>query len=213
MQTNIQPDQYVYFKSIIYNLIHNYESVSDYRTIDAIQSLAVEEIQALLPCSQEKLTTIVDFVTDIRLRRHAADKFLTSFKENVVPFKEPTPKQVEQVFRKTKKLKVPKFKNLDLRDYTYIGWNDLGTQKKFLLYYNEQEKLTGVVGEISPMAIKGFCSICHQEANVVLFMALANKGSDGRYTKKGNYICSDSKQCNQQLYHKELLTEFLQKLK
>lgn len=184
MQTKIQPDQYMYLKSIIYNLIHNYESVNDYRTIDAIQTMAATEIKALLPFPAEEVTKIIDFVTDIRLRRRAANKFLETFKEHVAPFKEPTPKQVEKVFRKTKKLKVPKFNQLDLRDYTYIGWNDFGTQKKFLLYYDEQEKLSGVVGSVSPNAIKGFCSICHQEANVVMFMALTNKGSEGRYTKK-----------------------------
>lgn len=213
MQTKIQPDQYMSLKSIIYNLIHNYESVNDYRTIDAIQTMAATEIKVLLPFPPEEVAKIIDFVTDIRLRRRAANQFLETIKEQVVPFKEPTPKQVEKVFRKTKKLKVPQFKQLDLRDYTYIGWNDFGTQKKFLLYYDEQEKLSGVVGCVSPTTIKGFCSICHQEANVVMFMALTNKGSEGRYTKKGNYICTDSRQCNQRLYRKESLIEFVNKLK
>lgn len=156
MQTKIQPDQYMSLKSIIYNLIHNYESVNDYRTIDAIQTMAATEIKVLLPFPPEEVAKIIDFVTDIRLRRRAANQFLETIKEQVVPFKEPTPKQVEKVFRKTKKLKVPQFKQLDLRDYTYIGWNDFGTQKKFLLYYDEQEKLSGVVDVFLRPRLKAF---------------------------------------------------------
>ncbi|GBG93903.1 fibronectin-binding protein [Ligilactobacillus salitolerans] len=212
MKTTLQPYQFMHLQAIVANLIHNYESVNDYRTIGAIQSLAAEEIRELLAASQIDTKALLDFVMDQRLRRRAAEKYLSELKEHVIPFEQPTKKQVEKVFRKTKKLKVPDFSAIDLRENTFIGWNDLGTQKKFLLFY-QGERLAGTLGDISNTAIKGFCSICHHEANVVLFTAVSKKAGDGRYTKKGNYICLDSSQCNRQLYQREDLDNFLQKLK
>ena len=138
--------------------------------------------------------------------------YLDELKETVLPFKEPSTPQVTKVFRKVKKLKIPEWENMDLRNNTYVGWNDAGTQKKFILAYREN-KLIGVHGTLSPTIVKGVCSICQTITNVSMFLATTKSGGDGTYTKKGNYICHDSDTCNQQLTQPEYLEAFMENVK
>ncbi|WP_252898592.1 FBP domain-containing protein [Secundilactobacillus odoratitofui] len=91
--------------------------------------------------------------------------------------------KLKRSFVKLKKLKQPNFNALELSEQTFIGWNDIATQRKYMLYYDDN-KLAGVYGDLSVSVIKGFCTICHQESNVSLFTAISKKGSEGRYTKK-----------------------------
>lgn len=212
MTLNLQPYQYMELRHIVNNLIDNYKSVNDPRTVDAVQSLAVERIHQIIPADQPEADRLLGVALNHQLRREAANKFWATFKDNVVPFAVPTSKQVEKVFRKVKKLKQPNFNALELNEQTFIGWNDIATQRKYMLYYDDN-KLAGVYGDLSVSVIKGFCTICHQESNVSLFTAISKKGSEGRYTKKGNYICHDSVRCNQQLYRREGFDQFLADLK
>ncbi|HCK2872238.1 TPA: hypothetical protein NZC54_003390, partial [Enterococcus faecium] len=50
-------------------------------------------------------------------------------------------------------------------------------------------------------------------SNVSLFLSTTKAGSDGTYTKKGNYICHDSDQCNQQLTKLAPFYEFAERVK
>ena len=64
---------------------------------------------------------------DRRLTRARAEKYLDELKETVLPFKEPsTP---HESLSQSEKLKIPEWENMDLRNNTYVGWNDAGTQK------------------------------------------------------------------------------------
>lgn len=117
-----------------------------------------------------------------------------------------------EIIPKSEKLKQPAWNEIDLQEHTYIGWNDPGTQKKFMVYY-EDEKLKGISGTLSPTINKGICAICQKTSNVSLFLSTTKAGSDGTYTKKGNYICHDSDQCNQQLTKLAPFYEFAERVK
>lgn len=137
---------------------------------------------------------------------------MEELKQIVQPFMQPSKPQIEKLFRKVKKLKQPAWNEIDLQEHTYIGWNDPGTQKKFMIYY-EDEKLKGISGTLSPTINKGICAICQKTSNVSLFLSTTKAGSDGTYTKKGNYICHDSDQCNQQLTKLAPFYEFAERVK
>ena len=79
--------------------------------------------------------------------------------------------------------------------------------------FYEEEKLKGISGTLSPTINKGICSICQRTSNVSLFLSTTKTGSDGTYTKKGNYICHDSDQCNQQLVQLAPFYEFTERVK
>ncbi|BDP81315.1 hypothetical protein EfmAA290_19910 [Enterococcus faecium] len=81
------------------------------------------------------------------------------------------------------------------------------------MVYYEDEKLKGISGTLSPTINKGICAICQKTSNVSLFLSTTKAGSDGTYTKKGNYICHDSDQCNQQLTKLAPFYEFAERVK
>ena len=182
MEQTIKPYQYFFIIREVEQLLNAYSSVNDPKTVQTVQALAAEKIRDIL--------------------------------DHELPesFMQPSTPQIEKLFRKVKKLKQPAWNEIDLQEHTYIGWNDPGTQKKFMVYY-EDEKLKGISGTLSPTINKGICAICQKTSNVSLFLSTTKAGSDGTYTKKGNYICHDSDQCNQQLTKLAPFYEFAERVK
>ncbi|HBM4677298.1 TPA: FusB/FusC family EF-G-binding protein, partial [Listeria innocua] len=141
-----------------------------------------------------------------------AEPFLEGLKAYVIPFVPPSDVKLKKLFAKTKKLKIPAWSKLDLRDYTFYGWNDIAQQRKYIVTY-EDGNLVGVNGTISPEIQKGVCSICQTHSKVSLFMTKTKSSSDGVYTTNGNYICYDSDVCNEQIKAHETLDEFIEVVK
>ena len=209
---NLEPYQFFALAKDIDDLINVYQSVNDKQTVNAVQALTTEKINTILPEDSAKKAALVQFILNPHLTKAAAERYLNELKEQVTPFVAPSAKQVEKVFRKTKKLRLPNFDAMDLKEHTYIGWNDPGQQQKFMLYY-ENGVLKGLKGNFSSNILKNVCSICHKTSEVALFLATTKKGGDGTYTKRGNYICVDSDKCNHQLYDKQQLLDFANKVK
>lgn len=202
----LQPYQYHAIVKYVDDLINAYQSVNDQKTVAALQWLTQEKIGELLAESEFDTTALTAFYLDKTVTKAKAEKFFATQKELVAPFVAPTNKQVEKVFRKVKKLKVPEWSTDDLRELSYLGWNDPGSQRKYLLYRQNGE-LKGKYGYLSPNSVKNICAICHKTSQVALFLATTKTAGDGTYTKKGNYICVDSHQCNRQLHR---MTDFEQ---
>lgn len=207
----IQPYQYMNLCQVAMHQINIYQTVNDASTVQTTQVMTANKVKELVPepLAEELLKVILDRYTT----RAKMEKVLTAFKENVEPFKEPSGKQVEKAFRKVKKLHLPDFQQMDLKEHTFLGWNDPGTQRKYLLYYDDHQKLQGLYGTMSPNVLKNICAICHKESAVAMFLATTKTGGDGTYTKKGNYICTDSEKCNRQLYSREEFDEFVDTIK
>ena len=119
-----------------------------------------------------------------------------------------TTKQIEKMFRKVKKLKIPDFASVDLKETTYLSWDDIGSQSKFMIIATEQG-FTGLHGHVSTEVKKGICPLCQHEGNVSMFLSLTKSNGDGTYTKRGNYICRDSQRCNQQMEQPANLHDFV----
>ena len=149
---------------------------------------------------------------NIRITKVQVDKILETLQTYVIPFEHPSKKQVEKTFHKIKKLKSPLISDEILLESTYIGWNDIASNRKFIIYYNEQGTLTGFYGDIANQTVKGYCAICNKESNVALFMRKTRTSGDGQYTKKGDYICFDSIKCNQQLSDITQFYQFVDKI-
>ncbi|MFV0558893.1 MAG: FusB/FusC family EF-G-binding protein [Enterococcus sp.] len=211
MSVMITPAQFHSLKKEVDQLINAYQSVNDPKTIMAVQGLTIEKINEIAETT-EFIRELCEFILDKSLTKARAEQYFESFKEHVQPFKIPTSQQIAKVFRKVKKLKVPSWEMFDLREQSFLGWNDAGSQKKYLLCYQE-ERLVGLSGQLSPNNLKNVCSICNHTSNVALFLATTKTSGDGTYTKKGNYICVDSHTCNQQLLNIEQLHQFVTKIR
>ncbi|MBF2579855.1 FusB/FusC family EF-G-binding protein [Listeria welshimeri] len=212
MKEFIEPYQYNFIKYQLANVSRAYRSANDTSTLKALKSLTEEKINELFPANvlegHKELFSELHTITSTK----EAEPFLDDLKAYVIPFVSPSDVKLKKIFAKTKKLKIPTWSKLDLRDYTFYGWNDIAQQRKYIVTY-EDGNLVGVQGTISNEIQKGVCTICHTHSKVSLFMAKTRSASDGIYTTNGNYICHDSDVCNQQIKDRETLDEFIEVVK
>ncbi|MEC5301335.1 MULTISPECIES: FusB/FusC family EF-G-binding protein [Staphylococcus] len=213
MKKQLYPYQFNYIKEHVAHLINVYNSVNDLNTITSIQEATREQILNTFQKVDSHIQLEVEKLMNYQLSKMQAEKILSTLQGYVLPFEHPSKKQVDKVFRKVKKLKTPLISNEVLLESTFIGWNDVASNRKYIIYYNDFGKLDGFYGDISNQTVKGFCSICNKESRVTLFMRKTRTTSDGQYTKKGDYICFDSTVCNQQISDLSYFYHFLNKIK
>ena len=212
MEKQLYPYQFNYIKERVAHLINVYNSVNDLNTIASIQEATREQILNTFQKVDSHIQLEVEKLMNYQLSKMQAEKILSTLQGYVLPFEHPSKKQVDKVFRKVKKLKTPLISNEVLLESTFIGWNDVASNRKYIIYYNDFGKLDGFYGDISNQTVKGFCSICNKESRVTLFMRKTRTTSDGQYTKKGDYICFDSTVCNQQISDLSYFYRFLNKI-
>ncbi|WP_436938244.1 FusB/FusC family EF-G-binding protein [Staphylococcus xylosus] len=212
MEKQLYPYQFNYIKERIVHLINVYNSVNDLNTIASIQEATREQILNTFQRVDSSIQSEIEKLMNNQLSKMQAKKILSKLQAYVLPFEHPSKKQVDKVFRKVKKLKTPLISNEVLLESTFIGWNDVASNRKYIIYYNDFGNLDGFYGDISNQTVKGFCSICNKESRVTLFMRKTRTTSDGQYTKKGDYICFDSTVCNQQISDLSYFYHFLNKI-
>lgn len=202
----LAPYEYWYCKQQVSELVSAYHSVNDKQTIVTLQTLIqgrTEEFFGRDPL----LAAYWEQFLDTGLTRDKFEKLFEEMKRFVTPMDVPSTKQIEKSFRKVKKMQYPELETKDFRDLSYLGWNDSGTNRKYLLRKIDG-RFVGAYGSFSTDVQKGNCAICNQISTVAFFLATTKSAGDGTYTKKGNYICTDSDQCNRQLTQLATLERF-----
>lgn len=202
----LQPNDYWYCKQQISELVSAYHSVNDKQTIITLQTLIqgrTEEFFDRDPLLKAYWTQFLDTT----LTRDTFEKLFEEMKQFLLPMDIPSTKQIDKAFRKVKKMQYPALDSIDFRELSYLGWNDSGTNRKYLLRKIDG-RFTGVYGSFSTDVQKGHCAICNQISTVAFFLATTKSSGDGTYTKKGNYICTDSEQCNRQVTQLDTLDRF-----
>lgn len=209
METTITAYNYSDITQKVNTLVSAYLSVNDSRMRRVIRDSTIAEIQAILPTDNPITEAFLERLKPDRLTREAAAALLPTLEPLVDPFPDLTPKQLSKLFRKVKKLKQPEWASVNRHQLTYLGWNDGGNQKKYLVA-PYQGKLIGIQGDMGPKTVKNLCAICHTIGNVSLFVSTTKRSGLGTYTRNGNYICRDSDQCNRQLTDPQALAEFIE---
>ncbi|WP_047998650.1 FusB/FusC family EF-G-binding protein [Lactiplantibacillus herbarum] len=208
MKPTITAYQYSYITQQVNQLISAELAVNDLQIRTVMRANAIARITPLLPPEQPVTTAFLHYLETERLTRAKAPQLLATLIPMVIPFPTLSTKQLSKLFRKVKKLNQPAWSELELHELTYLGWNDSGSQKKYLVApYHDQ--LIGIQGDLAPQTVKGLCAICQTIGSVALFMSTTKSSGRGTYTRNGNYICRDSAQCNRQLTDPQSLTDFL----
>lgn len=211
MEPFIRNDQYNFIKYQTQVLINGHASVNDTGVLNALKSLSAEKVMGLFAELSEEQNQLLSPVSDIK-ERDQADAFLAHIKEYVIPFPSITEQSIKKLFPKAKKLKMPAPENIDFREISYLGWDDKGTNRKYMISLLEG-KLTGIYGTFKPLGKKGICAICNKLEEIGMFLTEIKGSQLGTYTKKGNYICQDSRKCNENLISLENLHDFIGRLK
>ena len=139
------------------------------------------------------------------------DQYIQDLSVYVLPFPKITEQQLKKIFPKHKKLKLPDLSNIDHNQLTYLSWNDLRSNKKFIVYELEG-KMVGIECEFTPTSKKNICSFCNCFGEVAYFSTItkAKKSKNPDYYKSiGNLICADSSECNKKISNVDYLTTFL----
>lgn len=205
----IQNHQFNFIKFQLKNIVTAHLSVKDQETIDALKFYSLDKIHYLFPTLNEHEREILNKILDIR-EESQAKAYLAELKQYVIPFANITEKSINKLFPKIKKLKLPKLEEIDFKDISYLGWNDAGLGRKFLIFIKEGQ-LIGIEGTFKESK-KAICALCNSMEEVGLFMANVKSGKEC-YTNKGNYICRDSLKCNQNIYSLDKINQFIQVLR
>ncbi|MFT8321156.1 MAG: FusB/FusC family EF-G-binding protein [Bacillus sp. (in: firmicutes)] len=139
------------------------------------------------------------------------EQYIQDLSAFLLPFPKITEQQLKKMFPKIKKLKLPDLSLLDQNELTYLGWNDLRANKKFIVYELEG-KMVGIDCKVTPTSKSNFCSICNSFGEVAYCSTItkAKKAKNPDYYKAiGNLICTDSSECNKKITNVAYLKTFL----
>lgn len=154
MEPFIRSDQYHFIKSQAQILMNGHANVSDIDVLQALKSLAKEKIFALFPNINEEQQQVLAPVLTIE-EKADAEAVLAQLKPYVLPFSIVTEQTLKKLFPKAKKLKTSFLKEVNWEGISYLSWEDLGSNKRFIIAPYEN-KLIGLQGTFNPVTKKAF---------------------------------------------------------
>lgn len=205
----IRNHQYNVIKKQSDFLLNTLRTVADRRVLETVRfraaTIITEAFHYLTEDQQQMLEQISSFETAYDFQRYldALEPYLESFP----PI---TPKQIQKLFPKNKKLKVPNLASIDFRYVTYLSWVDIATNKLFIVYRFEGQFI-GIEGRITPTNKKGYCLFCNRQHELAFFSVKtkpANSSPDD-YFAVGQYICMENHGCNQSITDTGSLEKFI----
>ncbi|MGN8648025.1 FusB/FusC family EF-G-binding protein [Gracilibacillus sp. HCP3S3_G5_1] len=211
MEAFIQPYQFNHMKQQAKKIVSAQSSSSDKDVIQAVKEIAVEELEKQLHDITEEQKQTLSSLQTIKDKEDIA-LFIQQIKQYVIPFPMVSGNQIQKAFPKVRKLQMPELDQIDRKETVYLRWYDLGSGKTYMLIPKES-KLIGIQGYLETSQQKGICTICNGLGDVALFTSEKKGQMRGTYTKRGNYICKDPVDCNQQIIDIQPLHNFIAHLK
>ncbi|CAM5205858.1 Treble-clef zinc-finger protein OS=Ureibacillus acetophenoni OX=614649 GN=SAMN05877842_11161 PE=4 SV=1 [Ureibacillus acetophenoni] len=204
-------EQFQFVKKQAKKILNANTTSKDQNVIQAIQAMVQEEINNKITFQDIEQQLVLQRIFTLQTKEQL-EQFLESIKQYVEPYKVPTDNQIKKLFPKDKKVKLPNLDTIDLQEISYLSWVDSGTNRKYIVYYDEGT-LVGVRGVFSHSEKQGVCSVCNQHAKVGLLLVSKSGTVQGTYTKRGNYLCENSETCNEALTDMNKLKEFVNNLR
>lgn len=185
-------------------ILSAYMTSKDPHIINTVRGLATAELRENLTVVDETILSEVETISETI----GAELFINSLKAYTVPFKAISEKELQKLFRKEKKLRLPNLERVNWYGISYLSWLDVSTHRQYIVIEKEDEYigLRGVVKLQKP--IKGVCAICNQHSDVHLFTATV-KGQADAYTSYSNYICDNVESCNSNVSNYTKLEAFV----
>ncbi|RXZ78549.1 elongation factor G-binding protein [Paenibacillaceae bacterium] len=207
----ISNHQYNFIKKQAGILEHALKTNADPKVLESVKynsaSKAVELFHDGTDIQKEMLENIFKSQTADGFEKH-----LKALEPYLVEFPQITAKQIQKLFPKNKKLKLPDLSMIDYRYVTYLSWIDISTNKLFIVYHVNGQ-FVGVEGKYSPTHKKSFCFLCNKYEELALFTAISKKrpahSSPDYYKAVGNYLCMNGQECNKNMTDTSSLESFI----
>jgi len=184
-------------------------AVADRSVLETVRyraaSIIMEAVPDLTESQQQMLEQITTFETAYDFQRYLSA--LEQYLESYPPI---TLKQIQKLFPKNKKLKVPDLSSIDFRYVTYLSWVDVATNKLFIVYPFEGQFI-GIEGRITPTHKKGYCLFCNRHQELAFFSVKTKpaNASPDNYSAIGQYVCIENHGCNQSITDTGALEKFI----
>ncbi|WP_174731870.1 FusB/FusC family EF-G-binding protein [Mesobacillus harenae] len=211
MEPFLRNDQYNFIKSQTQILINGHSTTSDTGVIRALKAVAIDKVLNLIAEPTMEQKQVLEQIVTVK-DKGDAEQFLLALSPFVIPFKSVTEQTITKLFPKSKKLKAPFLQDIDLKKISYLGWEDKGTGRKYIIAQQEN-KLEGLHGIFRRSSQKGICTLCNCHEDVGMFLAEIKGSEQGTFIKRGNYICQNSFICNSNITDLEKLKDFVMHLK
>ncbi|SFC91620.1 FBP C-terminal treble-clef zinc-finger [Bacillus sp. OV322] len=210
MEPFIRSDQFNFIKYQTQIIINGHATANDLNVRRTVKDLAKEKAAGLFSDLNEEQTELIEAIHNVEDKAQA-DAYAARLYPYVIPFKSISEEGIKKLFRKVKKLRVPSIEEWDFRDISYLGWNDAGSNRKYLII-QQGDKLAGLHGTFRSINQKGMCAICSSFQELGLFVSETKGSGRDTFIKRGNYICTDSMICNQHLKSLDKLHDFFERL-
>lgn len=209
MQTPfIQNHQYNEIRKQVNFLLKAMRTVADRKVLDTVRSTTVTYAIAAFDELNVEERHLLEQLSNHEAA-HELQNYLDSLEAYIVPFPHVTQKQIQKLFPKVKKLKVPDLEMNDYNHTTYLRWIDIATNRLFIVYpYKGQ--LVGLEGSITPINKKGYCMFCNRQHELGFFNVKTKKGgSQDNFSSIGQYVCMDGEACNHNITDPAVLERFI----
>ncbi|WP_405158822.1 FusB/FusC family EF-G-binding protein [Paenibacillus sp. FSL H8-0283] len=208
MQTPfIQNHQFNYIQKQADFLLKTLRSVVDPKVLETVRytvgTNAVSIFDELTSEQKQLLEQLSTYETAHELQTH-----LNQLESYLIPYPQVSAKQIQKLFPKAKKLKVPDLELVDYARTTYLRWTDIATSRLFIVYPYEGRFL-GIEGRITPTNKKGYCMFCHRHQELGFFNVKTKAHSPDNFSSIAQYVCMDNTACNHSITDITMLEKFL----
>ncbi|MEC3885409.1 elongation factor G-binding protein [Halobacillus litoralis] len=210
MERFIRSDQYHFIKNQAHNLLNSHMTTNDASVTQALQSITQEKVLDLFTELSSEQEQMIAQASDVKDETDAI-LYFSRLKQYVVPFPKLSEADIQKLFPKVKKLRVPAIPNEEWTELSYIGWNDVSANRKYIITTVDGE-LTGLYGHYKPLRQKSICSLCHEHEKVGMFTATFKGENKEETISRGNYICHNSQKCNQNIQSRQPLESFIKRM-
>lgn len=185
------------------------------------KSLPPSVLKAVIDLANAKIAFLFPEATPARLSMldvsksqtdEAYDRFIDELRPHVRSFPQVSEQQVKKMFPKQKKLRLPNEANLNMNRTSYLSWNDLRSNRKYILCEKDHQ-LIGIECKASANTKRNICAFCNQLAEVSYCVTItkAKQAKNPDYYKAiGTYICTDSASCNEKMTNLDPLMTFVE---
>ncbi|MFN3364947.1 MAG: FusB/FusC family EF-G-binding protein [Exiguobacterium mexicanum] len=185
------------------------------------KSLPSSVLQAVIDLANAKIAFLFPEATPARLAMldvsklqtdEAYDRFIDELRPHVRSFPQVSVQQVKKMFPKQKKLRLPDRDDLNVNRISYMSWNDLRSNRKYILC-EKNHQLIGIECKASANTKRNICAFCNQLAEVSYCVTItkAKQAKNPDYYKAiGTYICTDSASCNENMTNLDALMTFVE---
>ncbi|MFD1885524.1 FusB/FusC family EF-G-binding protein [Paenibacillus wenxiniae] len=190
-------------------LLKTMRSVADRKVLATVRDTAVNHVVDAFGALTAEQYALLEQLSSYEAA-HELQQYVDQLDRYVIPFPDVSPQQVQKLFPKAKKLKVPDLATIDLLHTTYLRWIDIATNRLYIVYPYEGT-LVGIEGQITPMNKNGFCMFCHRNQELGFFnVKTKNGGSPDNFSSLGQYVCMDNDACNHNITNTVALERFIQ---